>query len=147
MAEQGLNGLELSAFHHVSRHCRRRDIGSNGAPLDTAFRLREGEEYLSTNWLERVAGSNRREQVDSVRRALTAKGFRVAGTSSFAVLNVGRAVAEFRDVLGISIRIIALGENNDPSHTGIYGYAAHNVAGAALLAALVGPDDVHPAYG
>ena len=131
--------------HHVARYCRRRDIGISGVPLDTAFYLRSGEEYLSTNWLEHFHESERRSQIEGVIGALAGKGFRVAGGGSFAVLGVGDATSACKGRLDLNVRFVVLGDAHDPSHTGIYGYGERNVSAAALLAALVGRDEVHPA--
>lgn len=38
----------LLEYHHIARHCRARDM-VNGMPRENAFRLRPGEEYLSTD--------------------------------------------------------------------------------------------------
>ena len=109
--------------------------------------LRPGEAYLSANWLEHFHDSDRAVQIAGVRRALTAKGFQLRRAARFAVLNVGDAIATCRaGCPDANLRIVALGETHDPSHTGIYGVAPpNNVAVAALLAAAVAPDDVYPA--
>ena len=143
---QGHNGpYELPAAHHVARHCRRRDIAADGLIEEGAFRLRPGEEYLSTNWLEYFHDADRQSQIAGVRQALADKGFRVSRSASFAVLNVGVAAAQCRNTLNLDIQFIALGEAHDPSHTGIFGYTAQSATVAALLAASVDPNEVYPA--
>lgn len=132
-------------MHHVARYCRPRDIAIDGVPEEGAFRLRPGEEYLSANWLEYFHDSDRPEQLAGVRQALAAKGFRMARAARFAVLNVGAAVSRCQELLDTPIRFIALGDPHDPSHTGIYGYADHNTAVAAVLAAMVAADGLYPA--
>jgi len=112
--------------------------------LDSAFELRPGEQYLSTNWLEFFHHSDRQSQIAGVQQALVDKGFRVRRTASFAVLNVGTSVASCRDTLSVTIQFVALGEAHDPSHTGVYGYTAQDATVAALLATLVVPDEVYP---
>ena len=116
-----------------------------GELIDTAFRLRPGEAYLSTNWLEHFHATDRPAQLDGVRQALAGKGFRMSRAARFAVLNVGAAVDLSRDLLDAPLRFIALGEPHDPSHTGIYGYTAHHTAVAAALAGAVAPDGLYPA--
>lgn len=143
---QGIPGRRaLADSQHVARYCRPRDIGSDGIPIPTAFRLRPGEEYLSTNWLEYFHDSERSTQINGVRRALSGKGFRVSRNAAFAVLNVGSTTAQCGNTLNIDIQFVALGESHDPSHTGIYGYVAQNAAVAELLAGLVNPREVYPA--
>ena len=135
----------MPPHHHVARYCRRRDIGISGTPLDTAFYLRSGEEYLSTNWLEYFHESERQSQIDGVIGALAGKGFHVAGNGSLAVLAVGDATSACKDRLDLDVRFMVLGDAHDPSHTGIYGYGERNVSAPALLAALVGRNEVYPA--
>ena len=112
--------------------------------LDSAFELRPGEEYLSTNWLEYFHDSDRDIQISGVRQALADKGFRTGRNSYFATLNVGVSVAACGDILNLNIQFIALGEAHDPSHTGIYGCAG-NVRAAAVLAQSVNPNEIYPA--
>ena len=112
--------------------------------LDSAFELRLGEEYLSTNWLEYFHGSDRDIQISGVKQALADKSFRIGRSSRFAVLNVGVSVAACSDILNLNIQFIALGEAHDPSHTGIYG-CADSVRAAAVLAQSVNPNEIHPA--
>ncbi len=145
MVQENSGRRELEPTHHVARHCRRRDIRGDGRVSPAAFALRAGEEYLSTNWLEHFHDTDRPSQIAGVQRALTDKGFRVRRSASFAVLNAGVSIAMCQDNLNLEIQFVALGEAHDPSHTGIYGYTAHNAAVATLLATLVNPDEVYPA--
>ena len=128
-AQQG----RLLGHHHVARYCRARDL-ANGVPQENAFRLRLGEESLSTNWLEYFHDSDRQCQIAGVHQALTDKGFRVRHTAAFAVFNVGVATAACKTDLNLDIQIITLGESHDPSHTGIFGYTAEDTDTAAVLA-------------
>lgn len=134
----------LLKYHHIARHCRARDM-INGMPRENAFRLRPGEEFLSTNWLEYFHDSDRQVQIVEVHQALSDKGFRVGRNAAFAILNVGVAIAACKRSLNLDIQVIALGEARDPSHTGIYGYSTEDTDVAALLAASVDPNEVHPA--
>ena len=106
--------------------------------------MRPGEEYLSANWLEYFHAADRPAQLAGVRRALAGKGFRMARAARFAVLNVGAAVSSCQETLDAPIRFVALDDPRDPSHTGIYGSAAHSAV-AALLAAAVTAADLYPA--
>ena len=142
----------LAEHHHIARHCRARDI-ANGMPRENAFRLRPGEEYLSTNWLEYFHDSDRQSQIAGVRAKPSVirqaiwqtKAFAVSRTGVFAVLNVGAAVSACKMGRNLDVAIVALGEAHDPSHTGIFGYTEHDTDIAALLAASVRLDEVHPA--
>lgn len=144
MVQRQAGRHELPTEQHVARHCRPRDFGTTGLLLDSAFELRPGEEYLSTNWLEYFHDSDRQSQIAGVQQALVDKGFRVRRTASFAVLNVATSIASCRDILSVAIQFVVLGEAHDPSHTGIYGYTAQDSAVAALLATLVVPNEVYP---
>ena len=107
--------------------------------------LRPGEEYLSTNWLEHFHPADRAVQLTGVRQTLRDKGFRVAHTGHFGVLNVGNAVARCQQELNVEIRFITLGDARDPSHTGIYGLAGNEEDVALELAQAVDPAEVYPA--
>lgn len=107
--------------------------------------MREGEEFLSTNWLEHFHLSERIEQLEGVKLALTNKGFQIRPTASFAVLNVGFSISSCKDLLALDIFFSTTGEPADPSHTGIYGYISQNARVAALLAKSVSPTEVYPA--
>ena len=135
---------DLSGHHHFTRHCRRRDI-ADGIVARSAFLLRSGEEYLSTNWLEHFHDADRQVQIAGVRQALTDKGFRVRRTAAFAVLNVGAIITAYKNDLDSDIQIVTLGDAHDPSHTGIFGYTEYDTDVAALLARQVSPGEVHPA--
>ncbi len=136
---------ELLASHHVARYCRPRALRSDGRPLRDAFLLRPGEEYLSVNWLEYFDDADRQSQIAGVRRALADKGFQFRAAASFAVLNAGAAVLLCRDELNIAIRLVALGELRDPSHTGIYGYTASDIDVPGRLAQSVAAGEMYPA--
>ena len=128
----------------MARYCRARDM-VNGIPQENAFRLRSGEEYLSTNWLEHFHDSDRQTQIAGVQRALAGKGFRVRRNAAFAVLNVGVATTVCKHDLNLDIQITTLGDAHDPSHSGIFGYTADDTDVAALLARQVNPGEVYPA--
>jgi len=114
-------------------------------PTSEAFLLREGEEFLSTNWLEYFHESERVAQLEGVKQALTNKGFQIGSTAFFAVSNVGSAISICRDYLALDIFFSTTGELADPSHTGIYGYVSLNACTAALIAASASPNEVYPA--
>lgn len=57
-------------------------------------------------------------------------------STSFAVLNVGTVATACKNGLNLDVKIIALGESHDPSHTSIFGYTAEDTDTAAVLAKL-----------
>ena len=137
MAYQLSEGRNLSSEHNVARYCSPRNI-VNGRPIPEAFDLRDGEAFLSTNWLEHFHPSDR--QLSGVRRTLAGKGFRVNRNGGFAALNVGVATQAVREA---ALRFILLGQASDPSHTGIFGIPENRADIAVVLAKSVG--ELHPA--
>ena len=125
MAYHSLAPGTLSSQHNVARYCRRRWIVHGGVSRD-AFLLREGEPYLSTNWLEHFHASDRRAQLPGIRAALASK-FRMDADGGFAILNVGHAIHRVMRLHGVSLRFQVLGQVHDPSHTGIFGYGSARV--------------------
>lgn len=146
----GLTGnarRELSPNHNVARYCRPKSIRpSDGLPSRDAFLLRPREEYLSTNWLEYFHESERDVQLGNVRNLLSGK-LALASNGRLAILNVAVAVALCQSKEQVHVRFFVLGDRDDPSHTGIYGYAERNKNArvAAVLASAVKPDEVYPA--
>ena len=67
----------------------------------------------------------------------------VKGSDLIAVLNVVRVVDVCRDEVGVAVRLATLGEVDDPSHTGIFGYTASNAKTAETLSKIVASDEVH----
>ena len=125
MAYQSLERGTLSSQHNVARYCRRRWIMHGGVSRD-AFLLREGESYLSTNWLEHFHESDRQAQLTGIRDALASK-FTMDADGRFAILNVGHAIHRIMSWHGVQLRFQALGQAHDPSHTGIFGYGPATV--------------------
>ena len=129
----------LRPEHNVARYCRPRSL-ADGRPTADAFLLRDRESFLSTNWLEFFNQSDRKLQISGVRNALYRKNFRVNPNGTFAVLNVGLTV---RQISGPDLYFMPLGDTNDPSHTGVFGYEAGDTDAAAAIAKLV--TELHPA--
>ena len=78
------------------------------------------EEFVSVDWLEHFQGTSRRQQLDQVRNALQERGRTVSRQGGFAVVNVFEAkTAGLNNSRTLWVRTI--GEQNDPSHSGIYG--------------------------
>lgn len=78
------------------------------------------EEFVSVDWLEHFQGISRRQQLDQVCNALQGRGIAVSRYGGFAVVNVLETkTAGFNN--GRALRVRTTGEQNDPSHSGIYG--------------------------
>src|SRR6266545_7964760 len=79
----------LPPADHVSHYCSASFLAVGGRPSQTAFYLKKGDDCVSVNWLEHFGLPTRPEQIDEVRKALTAKGLALRKTGRLAVLNVG----------------------------------------------------------
>lgn len=130
---------------HVSRYCKPAHLNPIGLPLPEAFQLREGEDYLSANWLEYFQSPYLPTAIQRIREVFRSKGFRLPRRGAFAVLDVGGARTAVRENSGCSLRFEYAPSRDDPSHAAIYGYGASDLAVAAELAALIGPQAVYPA--
>lgn len=130
---------------HVSRYCRPGAVGQDGLPLVAAFQLKGGEDYLSVNWLEYFQALDQETAITHVREAFRTKSYGVRTNGRFVVLGVKDAKEAVSAVTGRPARVDHLPLKDDPSHSGIFGYAADDLAVAAELKALVGRACVHNA--
>lgn len=107
---------------HVARHCKT-TTASDGEIQATAFMLREGEQSLSVNWLEELKRSDRASQIRDLQDLYARKMTRVGAGARIAILNVGtvRARVEQESPDRIAVRVLHEPEDDDPSHSGIYG--------------------------
>ena len=130
---------------HVSRYCKPSAVDERGLPLTAAFLPKQGEEYLSVNWLEYFRTLDLTAAVDQVRQVFRNKTYRLRPKGRFAVLNVGAAKSAVCEGTGKSLRVNLLPVSDDESHSGIIGYNTDDLAVAVELKALVTSLDVHPA--
>ena len=130
---------------HVSRYCKPTAMAQSGLPMAASFRLREGEEYLSVNWLEYLRQPDLPTALDLVRDSFRQKGFRLARNGRFSVLRVAAIKTAAAEAAGRQLLLQHRPSPLDQSHAGIFGYAAEDLAIAAELAAIVTPRDIHPA--
>ena len=126
MASQSLESVILRPNHNVARYCRPRWL-VNGIVSRDAFLLREGEPFLSTNWLEHFRSSDRGVQISGARAALADKNYSIHSNGGFAVLNVGVATQRVIELHDIRLLFRRLGQAHDPSHAGIFGYGPPTV--------------------
>ena len=140
MATEPQTSLELLPEHNLARYCRPRTV--SGAILSPdAFLPRVGEQFLSTNWLEYFHKSDRRVQISGVHAVLARKNFDIRVNGRFAVLNVGEAS---RQVQPVPLKFALLGQDNDPSHAGIFGYTSGDIDIASDLVESV--HELHPPF-
>ena len=140
-----MEGDPLPDDDHVARYCKPSSVGAHGLPLASAFRLRASENSLSVNWLEAIGAPSTDDAVGRVRALFIVRGFGLRANGRFAVLNVGAAKAVVREEVGLSLRIEHDPLPDDPSHAGISGFAADDLAVAVELTALVSENDTYPA--
>ena len=129
----------IDETHHISRYCKPSSIDKEKQlPLASAFKLREGEEYLSVNWLEYFEAEDLNQAIDFVRQAFRDKNYSVKHNGRFALLRV-------KEVKNMILGLRYLPSKNDPSHSGIFGYTASDRLIALKIAELVRTEDVYPA--
>lgn len=132
--------------NHVSRYCGFQHIDGKGRVTGQAFRHREGEEYLSANWLEYFESAELSTQMQEIRSALMRKGRKIGAKSKFAVLNVGELKEYVRKESGNGsvLSVLHEPEENDPSHSGIYGVPVDDFLIAEIIAAFVREEMTFP---
>lgn len=105
---------------HIARYCGGSSVESDGTINRMAFRIRNGEEYLSVNWLEFLEKTSREEEIAGVRNVLRKK-LTLGSQSRIAVANVGSLINHIQEE-----RILKVQHEpelpDDPSHSGIFGY-------------------------
>jgi hypothetical protein len=107
---------------HVARHCKTSTVEGNEI-MAAAFMPREGEESLSVNRLEELKCPDRVGEVRALQDLYTRKMNRVGAGARIAILNVGtvRARIEQESPAKLIVRVLHNPEDDDPSHSGIYG--------------------------
>ena len=138
-----MKGQRVPDSDHVSRYCKPSAM-EDGLPLVAAFLMRQGESYLSVNWLEYLRTRDLSSAVDMVRARFLKQSYGLKANGRFVVLNVGRCrSAALRIQRHLRIKHIPL--KADDSHSGIYGMSEDGFSVATEMRALVCQDDVHPA--
>jgi hypothetical protein len=133
-----MKGEAIPDSDHVARYCGGRTV-DDGEIQATAFMLREGEEYLSVNWLEALSRSDRTSEIRELQD-LYARKLHVGVAARIAILNVGavraKVVRESQDMRLLRVLhepIIP----DDPSHAGIYDIPHDDDLVAELIAQAV----------
>ncbi len=129
---------------HVARYCGASTV-DDGKIQPTAFMLRERDAYLSVNWLEKLRGPDRAGQVGELQKLYATK-LQVGAKARMAILNVGtvRYKVENESPDKWVLRVLHEFEDDDPSHSGIYGIPYDDREIAAELIAQVVLEN-HPA--
>jgi hypothetical protein len=140
-----MTGYKLPDDHNAVRYCKPTHIGEDELPSAEAF-LPGNNEDLSANWLEYFKEPDRVRAVDYVRCALLGKSYGLGRGGRLAVLNV-REIREATRRVGCALHVEHQPKENDPSHSGIVGWAgAEDVMIVALkLKQIVLKKNLHPA--
>jgi hypothetical protein len=101
--------------------------------LGEAFKLRPGENTLSTTWLEYFAGT-RREQIFGAIRAMRASKLEIKTKSGFAIGNVG-SVAAVAAAHNYKIRVLHEPEDDNKAHVAVRRWPPDEMILFELLAA------------
>ncbi|MDP2645946.1 MAG: hypothetical protein Q8P24_13485 [Desulfobacterales bacterium] len=135
-------GDPLPDQDHICRYCSVTKITENGSITGAAFQLRSPDKYLSVNWLEFFQLADRQGQIKEVRKAIRLKP---GASAKLAVLNVEEMVNFVRTQSpdARKLRVLHEPEENDPSHSGIYGFGHDDNLIADLIAETV--QELYPA--
>ena len=115
--------------NHLSRYCGKQHLSDDdGRVLPTAFHLKEGETYLSVNWIEYFKGATLSEAISELQGIFARKLKRVGASAKFAVLNNGLTQIAVKNNTNQKEQIIAQHEplEDDLSHAGYYGITQDN---------------------
>lgn len=129
---------------NISRYCSATHITEDGQITGTAFQLRPSDDYLSVNWLEFLRLNSRDEEIKEIRRVLAEK-LRLGGRAKFAVLNIKEIIdsVESKSPDRRKLSVLHEPEEEDPSHSGIYGFQHDDSLISDLIAELI--QETYPA--
>jgi hypothetical protein len=110
---------EDSLIRNVPWARLRKDADDNVLGVDSsAFRLRQGETYLSATWLEFFAGASRLEKLHEAVRHIRNSNFTPSAKSGFAIGNV-QEVAEVCLARTYKIRVIHEQTDDNEGHVAV----------------------------
>lgn len=126
-----MKGDQIPDSDHIARYCGGSSVASDGSVNRMAFRIRNGEEYLSVNWLEFLEKNTREEEIAEVRNVLQKK-LTLGSRSRIAVANVGPLINHIREERVLKVQHEP--DLDDPSHSGIFGYGIDDDLIAFMIA-------------
>jgi hypothetical protein len=133
---------KLPAEDHVVRYVRKRQLrrdsdGNVLGVLPEAFNRREGEDYLSSAWLEHFSP----DYETGLRAAATAIGqqLEVKPRDGFTVGNVGKTV-EICEIFEVRVRLLHEGKRENTGYCAIRGVPRDHIELFEMLAADVFTD-------
>ena len=125
--------LPLPGKDHISRYCAPK-TAPDGQSTGASFMLREGEEFLSVNWMEHFGETDQKSQIAKIREHIELS---LAKYGLFAVLNVGKVIDQIQRVGEKKLAILHEPTQGDPSHSGVHGYQHEDLLIAELIAEMV----------
>jgi len=128
-----MKGDPLPGRDHISRYCAPK-TAPDGQPTGASFMLRESEEFLSVNWMEHFAETDKKAQIAKIREHIELS---LAKFGLFAVLNVGRVIDQIQRFGEKKLAILHEPTQGDPSHCGVHGYQHEDLLVAELIAEMV----------
>jgi hypothetical protein len=133
-----MKGEVIPDSDHVAHYCGGSTIQEDGDISAAAFMLRRNEEYLSVNWLECLAIADRSAQIRNLQGVYASK-LQVGAAARITVLSVGslRAKVQQESPDQRTLSVQHEPEENDPSHSGIFGFTQDDEIVAELLAQAV----------
>ena len=142
-----MKGDELQSGDHVARYCKPSSV-QDDLPTVTAFEIKEAGGHLSVNWLEYFAEAESQspcELIPYVRDAFLKKGFTLRPSGRFAVLSVGLSTQRIASAQDRTVSFLHWPEDDDESHSGIFGYGPDDLAIRLELKNLVTTENVFAA--
>ncbi len=131
-----MSGKHLPIEDHAARYCPGSKLSENGEVSGTAFHLRQGEPYVSVEWLEYLNLPSRDDEVRGIADILAHK-LRLGASAKIAVLNVGEVCGYVEQASGFYIRFLHEPEPLDPAHSGIHDTAQDEILICELIAETV----------
>lgn len=139
-----VGNLSIPDDNTVIRYCRPSSIDA-GELLATAFMLRDQEEFLSVNWLERLTAEYGSAPLIYLREILIRKKLAVSPKGRFAQLHVGEIRSTLYPRLGLYPRVQSTPSPSDASHGGIFDLENDPDVAAEMLLAIVSVTHAIPA--
>lgn len=137
-------GDQIPEEHHIARYCKRHTL-DNGKPTSASFELREGESYLSVNWIECIDPSDSSRAIGELWEHYSNIFRGIKPKSRIALLNVGNTL-EHVEQESTDKRKLRINHNPTPpnnlSHAGIYGYSFMDTLIAETIAQSVAQENL-----
>ena len=140
-----MTGRNIPDADNVARYCSPRTVNEDNMPTLDAFKFRNGEEFLSVNWIELLVRSNVPEAVNMLRKILPDTGYNIKKNGRIAVLGI-KAIKIAISEVACTPQIKHDPKRDNPSHSAIY-IETNRYTAAQALARLSSykPENVYPA--